>query len=135
MLVDRNKEMYVALTDGMKVGDKIHVCSYDRYMEGVITKVTPAGLVDVRCGEHTRRYKADGSLHGAQKWERGQLDNVSFDQRKAIIASEQRAYMARVQVSLIKAEVGRYSGKTELCDELDRLQGQIDAARQLIAEI
>jgi hypothetical protein len=126
----------------MNVNDKIFLArmgSWDmHYSEGTVTKVTPAGLVDVQIGTcEPMRFRADGKLQGGKGYHEYELDRMPYDERKADLAKKQRAQESAGLIQKIAAQQGVNFkwGKDGLNTELDRLQVAIDAARASVEAI
>ena len=127
-------------TKNIKTGDKVYIACMGRwdtyYSVGTVTKVTPAGMVDVQIGDgEPMRFRPDGKLRGKGYHE--QLDSLPFEERAALLAKEKRAQAAARAISQITVQgnVNSKWGVDGLTEELDRLQGLLDAARAAVAAV
>ena len=125
-----------------KVGDPIYICrsgSWDtHYTKGTIVKVTPAGMVDVQVGTlEPMRFRPDGKLQGKKGFRAEYLDTISFAEREAIMAKNNRARAAENAISDIKVQgnVNFHWGAVSMTEELNRLEALITAARAKVEAI
>lgn len=126
------------------VGQKVYVKYFGSwrwfYTTGVVSKVTPAGMVDVIIGHQSTstRFRPNGKVQKLKDLYSTdyELDDISYEERVALIASEDRAKNAVNLINLVKAENVRETwGKDGLLAEVNRLQELLMAARTAVEGI
>jgi len=133
----------------LKVGDRVFLArsgSWDtRFSPGTVDHITPSGMVDVRFGLGPKgstdikpiRFRTNGQRLGSEAYRDWYIDTLPFEQRRALLEQEDRTRTAVAAFHSIKVQGGinlRW-GREGLMQELDRLQGLIDAARKVVEEI
>ena len=108
------------------------------YSKGTVTKVTPAGAVDVKVGDSDPIRFRDGQSvkQGFSRAGAYWLDKVTIEEREAALAKEQRSKEAVAKIRAIEVHQVRHQwGKDSLMEEVNRLQAQLDAARAAVEAI
>lgn len=112
----------------------------DSYLQGVVVRVTPTGKVRVRIDQnpvYEKVFRADGREVGKPYYGLCIDSEMSFAERTKFVRNENLIVKAADAISRIQ---GRHEGissvsKGTLDEELDRLQTQINAIRELLGEI
>lgn len=102
-----------------------------------IVKVHPSGMMDVQIGGcEPMRFLANGKKQGGG-YRDYYLDNVTFDERAALLATEQREREAVAAINAVAPESGvnRKWGKDGLQREVARLQELLNAAQAKVDAI
>jgi hypothetical protein len=128
----------------MEVGQKIYMnCGHRRYVAGEVVRVTPSGLTDVKWGTDglvISRFRKDGKRQGDSVYSAWTLDTeMPFDARTEYIRNGDVLDEAGRAINNIKVETvsfwyGRNFEKSDLLARLDKLQGEIDGIRALLAK-
>lgn len=127
----------------MEIGQRVYMNTGREFVAGEVTRVTPAGLVDVKFGHDGAavcRFNKDGKRRGDSRWSAWTLDEeMSFEarteyiQNDAILAEAGRA-INNIKVETVSFWYGRNFDKADLTARLDKLQGEIDNIRALLTK-
>jgi len=127
------------ITEKLNVGDEVYVNTKYNYLLAKVVKKTPAGKVDVAWGDSNKRFRADGTLDSADRFDRDRyhLDHLTVPERQAEMAKEQRARVAVDKIRAIEPEQRLRAewGQESLQKEVDRLQGLLDEAKMAVRAI
>jgi hypothetical protein len=106
------------------------------FTPATVTKVTPKGQIVVTFASgNTSRFNADGSVIGSDSY-CSKLDDVSYEERIARLAEEDRAKTAVSKIKDIQVNaVYAQWGKDGLMKEIVRLQALLDAAKEAVEAI
>ena len=112
----------------------------DSYLQGVVVRVTPTGKVRVRIGQnpgYEKGFRADGREEGKPYGGLRIDSEMSFAERTKFVLNEKLIVKAANALSRIQGRHESISSvsKGTLNEELDRLQTQINAIRELLGEI
>lgn len=126
----------------MKVGDKVFIVhSYggwllrNQYTPGVISKITPTGLIDVQVGPNKVIYRYGKNLREyGQGWRGDWIDTeMTFEDRAVDNQKFGRIDKAAVAISKVVATGNRrYDTKEELVEEIERLKALLEEANLLV---
>jgi hypothetical protein len=144
MLIDTESQQRRLNMTGLKVGDKFYSVRFNghghTYTNMVVTKVTPKGFVDGRY-EHNElaepiRYNPQGVEIG-DSYRKSEIDSMPYDERTAELAKEERAKKAANAVAKVinNCNCNLRWGKEGMLAELDKLQAELNAARELVNNI
>lgn len=123
----------------MNIGDKVYIVhSYtgwgrNSYTPGVVSKITPSGLIDVQTGPNNRVTRfGKNKKEYAQRYGGGCIDNMPFEERELEVATLNRIGKAAAALAKVTAESRRYDTKEELIAEVERLQALLMEATTLV---
>jgi hypothetical protein len=122
----------------MNVGDKVFLVRYyswgsrDAFREGVVSKITPSGLIDVKVRGLTTRFDKNGRERATYNGERIDTE-MSFEERLSHQAMLGRIDIAAVALRVVTTEERRrYNTKEELIEEVERLYKLLAEANLLV---
>jgi hypothetical protein len=122
----------------METGQKVYINARDHFYPGEVVKITPSGLVDVKFGDSgLSRFKKDGRRQGDSYYHGWRLDTeMSFDDRSEWLKDVQARSAVTIAIKSIEyprlETWGRTPEKQEMAEALDKVQAQVDAARELL---
>lgn len=124
-------------TKTLKVGDSAYTGRNGQFNKVTITKITPAGLIDVQyAGGMIERYNADGNRRKGNSWDYSIDLHMTFEERTVWLSQMRRAHNAATAINSIKIDTVRGEwGKEPLQRYIALFQSQLDAAKELVEKI
>jgi hypothetical protein len=123
----------------INVGDKIYVRRFGSwnwfYSPVEVVKKTTSGMIDVQFYPDgpLKRFRANGKEVG--KNDEYELDDIPFTERAAKLAAEERAKEAADAIRRVQGSAKGEWGKAHLLEEVERLQGLLNIAREAVESI